>query len=220
VFKRTRIKVCGITARADLVHAVAAGVDGLGFIFAKNSPRRIEPEKARELIKSVPPFVDTVGVFVNEDPDVVTDIIKYCGLTMVQLHGQENVDYCQYMPVRVLKSFAVSSETDGLVMALYDGVAAGYLLDTHHETMAGGTGQTFDWRLVNGLRVPGPILLAGGLGPENVGAAIAAVHPFAVDVNSGVETAPGRKDHDKLTELVAAVRRADAGAWGQSDSGE
>jgi phosphoribosylanthranilate isomerase len=212
VVKRTRIKVCGITARADLVHAVAAGVDGLGFIFAKNSPRRIEPEKARELIKSVPPFVDAVGVFVNEDPDVVTDIIKYCGLTMVQLHGQENVDYCQLMPVRVLKSFAVNRDTDGSVMAFYDGVAAGYLLDTYHESMAGGTGQAFDWSLINGLGVPGPILLAGGLGAENVGAAIAAVHPFAVDVNSGVETTPGRKDHDKLTELVEAVRRADAGA--------
>jgi phosphoribosylanthranilate isomerase len=212
VVKRTRIKVCGITARADLVHAVAAGVDGLGFIFAKNSPRRIEPEKARELIKSVPPFVDAVGVFVNEDPDVVTDIIKYCGLTMVQLHGQENVDYCQLMPVRVLKSFAVNRDTDGSVMAFYDGVAAGYLLDTYHESMAGGTGQAFDWSLINGLGVPGPVLLAGGLGAENVGAAIAAVHPFAVDVNSGVETTPGRKDHDKLTELVEAVRRADAGA--------
>ncbi|MCK4839675.1 MAG: phosphoribosylanthranilate isomerase [Desulfobulbaceae bacterium] len=207
--KRTRIKVCGITDRADLVHAVAAGVDGLGFIFAEKSPRRIEPEKARELIKSVPPFVDAVGVFVNEDPDVVTDIIKYCGLTMVQLHGQENIDYCQLMPVRVLKSFAVSSDTDGAEMAAYSGVAAGYLLDTYHKAMAGGTGQTFDWNLIDGLQIPGPVFLAGGLGPENVGAAISAVRPFAVDINSGVETAPGCKDHAKITALVEAVRRVD-----------
>lgn len=207
--QRTRIKVCGITDRADLVHAVAAGVDGLGFIFAKNSPRRIEPEKVRELIKSVPPFVDTVGVFVNEDPDVVTDIIKYCGLTMVQLHGQENIDYCRLMPVRILKSFAVNRDTDGTDMAVYSGVAAGYLLDTYHKSMAGGTGQTFDWDLVAGLRIPGPIFLAGGLGPENVGAAISAVRPFAVDINSGVETSPGCKDHSKITALVEAVRRAD-----------
>ena len=207
--KRTRIKVCGITDRADLAHAVAAGVDGLGFIFAEKSPRRIEPEKARELIKSVPPFVDAIGVFVNEDPDVVTDIVKYCGLTMVQLHGQENVDYCQLMPVRVLKAFAVNSDTDGSEMAVYSEVAAGYLLDTYHKSMAGGTGQTFDWRLIDGLHIPGPVLLAGGLGPDNVGEAISAVRPFAVDVNSGVETSPGCKDHDKITELVEAVRRAD-----------
>ena len=207
--KRTRIKVCGITDREDLVHAVAAGVDGLGFIFAEKSPRRVEPEKARELIKSVPPFVDAIGVFVNEDPDVVTDIIKYCGLTMVQLHGQENIDYCQLMPVRVLKAFAVNGDTDGSEMAVYSGVAAGYLLDTYHKSMAGGTGQTFDWSLIDGLRIPGPVLLAGGLGPDNVGEAISAVRPFAVDVNSGVETSPGCKDHDKISELVEAVRRAD-----------
>lgn len=207
--KRTRIKVCGITDRADLVHAVSAGVDGLGFIFAENSPRRVEPEKARELIKSVPPFVDVVGVFVNEDPDVVTDIVRYCGLTMVQLHGQENIDYCRLMPVRILKSFAVNSDSDGSEMAVYSGVAAGYLLDTYHKSMAGGTGQTFDWNLIDGLRIPGPVFLAGGLGPENVGAAINAVRPFAVDINSGVETSPGRKDHAKITALIDAVRRAD-----------
>lgn len=207
--KRTRIKVCGITDRADLVHAVSAGVDGLGFIFAKNSPRWVEPEKARELIKSVPPFVDVVGVFVNEDPDVVTDIIRYCGLTMVQLHGQENIDYCRLMPVRILKSFAVNSDSDGSEMAVYSGVAAGYLLDTYHKSMAGGTGQIFDWNLIDGLRIPGPVFLAGGLGPENVGAAINAVHPFAVDINSGVETSPGCKDHAKITALVEAVRLAD-----------
>ena len=207
--KRTRIKVCGITDLADLVHAVSAGVDGLGFIFAENSPRRVGPEKARELIKSVPPFVDAVGVFVNEDPDVVTDIIKYCGLTMVQLHGQESVDYCRLMPVRVVKSFAVNPDTDGTEIAVYSDVAAGYLLDTYHQSMAGGTGQTFDWGLVENLRIPGPVLLAGGLGPENVAEAIRAVRPFAVDVNSGVETSPGCKDHDKITELVDAVRRAD-----------
>lgn len=209
MINRTRIKVCGITDQADLVHAVSAGVDALGFIFAENSPRRVDPEKARALIKSVPPFVDAVGVFVNEDPDVVTDIVKYCGLTMVQLHGMEDVDYCQLMPVRILKSFAVSSDTDGAEMAVYSDVAAGYLLDTYHKSMAGGTGQTFDWELIDGLQIPGPVFLAGGLGPENVGAAIKAVRPFAVDINSGVETSPGCKNHAKITALVEAVRRAD-----------
>jgi len=206
---RTRIKVCGITDYGDLAHAVSAGVDGLGFIFAEKSSRRIEPEKARELIKAVPPFVDAVGVFVNEDPDIVTDIIKYCGLTMVQLHGQENVDYCRLMPVRILKSFAVKKDTDGAEMAAYADVAAGYLLDTYHSSMAGGTGSSFDWNLVEGLHVPGPVLLAGGLGPDNVEEAISVARPFAVDVNSGVEKSPGRKDHQKITALVEAVRRVD-----------
>lgn len=206
---RTRIKVCGITDRTDVLHAVSAGVDGLGFIFAKNSPRYVEPEKAKELISFVPPFVDAVGVFVNEDPDVVTDIVKYCGLTMVQLHGRENVDYCKLMPIRVVKSFAVNSATDKAEMAVYSGVAAGYLLDTYHKSMAGGTGKTFDWSLIDGLQIPGPILLAGGLGPENIEEAITVARPFAVDVNSGVEMEPGRKDHDKITELVNVVRRAD-----------
>jgi len=209
MINRTRVKVCGITDRGDLGHAVSLGVDGLGFIFAEKSPRRVDPEHARELIKSVPPFVDVVGVFVNEDPDVVTDIIKYCGLTMVQLHGQENIDYCQLMPVRVLKSFAVNPDTDGSELAVYSGVAAGYLLDTYHKSMAGGTGQIFDWSLIDGLQIPGPVILAGGLGPENVAEAISVVRPFAVDVNSGVEKSPGCKDHDKLTEFVNGVRRAD-----------
>ncbi|MFO7607239.1 MAG: phosphoribosylanthranilate isomerase [Desulfurivibrionaceae bacterium] len=206
---RTRIKVCGITDSGDLAHAVSAGVDGVGFIFAEKSPRRVEPEKARELIRKVPPFVDAVGVFVNEDPDVVTDIIKYCGLTMVQLHGQENVDYCRLMPVRILKSFAVKDDIDGSKMAAYAGEVAGYLLDTYDKAMAGGTGRAFDWNLVAGLRIPGPVLLAGGLGPDNVGEAISAARPYAVDVNSGVEKSPGRKDHAMLTALVEAVRRAD-----------
>lgn len=206
---RTRIKICGITDPGDLAHAVAAGVDGLGFIFAEKSPRRIEPERARELIRTVPPFVDAVGVFVNEDPDMVTDIIRYCGLTMVQLHGQENIDYCRLMPVRVLKSFAVKEDSDPAEIAAYAEVVSGYLLDTHHQGLAGGTGRTFDWNLVEGLRIPGPVLLAGGLGPDNVGEAISAVRPFAVDVNSGVEKSPGVKDHAGITELVEAVRRAD-----------
>lgn len=206
---RTRIKVCGITDSGDLAHAVSAGVDGLGFIFAENSPRRVEPEKARELIRKVPPFVDAVGVFVNEDPDVVTDIIKYCGLTMVQLHGQENVDYCRLMPVRILKSFAVKDDIEGAKMAAYAGEVAGFLLDTYDQAMAGGTGRAFDWNLAADPRIPGPVLLAGGLGPDNVGEAINAARPYGVDVNSGVEKSPGRKDHAMLTALIEAVRRAD-----------
>ncbi|MEN8142598.1 MAG: phosphoribosylanthranilate isomerase [Thermodesulfobacteriota bacterium] len=207
--KRTRIKICGMTEQADVKRAVAAGVDALGFIFAEKSPRRIEPDKARDLIRTVPPFVDTVGVFVNADPDLVTDIIKYCGLTMVQLHGDEQVDYCELMPVRVLKSFAVGKDEVTPKIERYENAVQGYLLDTYHEKMAGGTGQPFDWKIVESLNIPGPVYLAGGIGPETVEEAIKIVRPFAVDVNSGVEIEPGKKDHDKIAAVVEAVRRAD-----------
>ena len=209
--KRTRIKVCGMTDQADVGLAVAAGVDALGFIFAEKSPRRVEPDKVKALIGLVPPLVDTVGVFVNADPDLVADIIKYCGLTMVQLHGEEPVDYCELMPVRVLKSFAVGQGEVNPDIDRYDNVVQGYLLDTYHEKMAGGTGQSFDWGIVDGLNIPGPVFLAGGIGPENVEEAINAVRPFAVDVNSGVEIEPGKKDSEKIYALIEAVRRADKG---------
>lgn len=198
-----------MTGQVDVYRAVDAGVDALGFIFAEKSPRRVEPDLVRDLIRSVPPFVDAVGVFVNADPDLVTDIIKYCGLTMVQLHGDEPVDYCELMPVRVLKSFAVGKDDITPTIDRYDNVVQGYLLDTYHEKMAGGTGLSFDWGIVEGLNIPGPVFLAGGIGPESVEEAIRTVHPFAVDVNSGVEIEPGKKDLDKICALIEAVRRAD-----------
>jgi len=209
--KRTRIKVCGMTDQSDVDLAVAAGVDALGFIFADKSPRLIEPDQVKDLISSVPPLVDTVGVFVNADPDLVADIIKYCGLTMVQLHGDEPVDYCELMPVRVLKSFGVGKGEVTPAIERYENAVQGYLLDTYHEKMAGGTGQSFDWGIVDGLNIPGPLFLAGGIDPENVEEAIRAVNPFAVDVNSGVEIEPGKKDPEKIYSLIEAVHRADQG---------
>lgn len=207
--QRTRIKVCGMTEQKDIDLAVGAGVDALGFIFVAESPRRVEPDQVRDLIRSVPPLVDTVGVFVNEDPDLVTDIVKYCGLTMVQLHGKEPVDYCELMPVRVLKSFAVGKDEVTPTIEHYENAVQGYLLDTYHGKMAGGTGMSFDWRIVENLNIPGPVFLAGGIGPETVAEAIKTVRPFAVDVNSGVEIEPGKKDPDKIHALIEAVRRAD-----------
>lgn len=206
---RTRIKICGITAGQDARHAVAAGVDALGFIFAKKSPRLVTPEQVKEIVNEIPPFVDTVGVFVNEDPDLVSDIAKYCGLTMIQLHGKENVEYCNLIPRRVIKAFSVRSDTGSSEFQPYAGEVAGYLLDTYHEKMDGGTGKCFDWQAAARLDIPGPVILAGGIGPENVEEAIRVMKPFAVDVNSGVEFAPGRKDHGKIDELVRIVRKVD-----------
>lgn len=211
---RTRIKVCGITEKADAQGAVDLGADGLGFIFTDKSPRNIEPEKAREIIKSLPPFVEAVGVFVNQAFDVVNDIMQYCGLTIIQLHGSESPQYCESISCRVVKSFGIGPDSlrpekrpryDD-----YEGLVAGYLLDTFHEKMSGGTGQPFDWSLLETLRPPGHVILAGGLNPDNVGAAIRTVRPFAVDVNSGVEFEPGRKDLEKLAAFMQEVRKADS----------
>ena len=213
---RTRIKVCGITDMAEAKGAVAMGVDALGFIFTNKSPRKIEPEQAREIIRTLPPFVDAVGVFVNEAFDVVNDIMQYCKLTVVQLHGSESPQYCESISCRVLKTFCLGagpadSETEPRYDSYY-GLVSGYLLDTYHDGMAGGTGRSFDWSLVEKMRPPGPVILAGGLQADNVGEAVRTVRPFAVDVNSGVESEPGRKDLEKLARFMEEVRKADAPA--------
>ena len=210
---RTRIKVCGITDQHEANEIVRAGVDALGFIFAAQSPRKIEPDKAREIVRQLPPFVDAVGVFVNEDAKVVGEIIQYCRLTMVQLHGEEPPDYCEKVPCRVIKAFRIGPSVASRGQTLYEpyqGKVSAFLLDTFHERMAGGTGKTFDWNLLEQLRPPGPLILSGGLSPENVGAAIAEVRPFAVDANSGVEIEPGRKDIARVNRFVEEVKKADA----------
>ena len=207
---RTRIKLCGITDAQAAAAAVEAGVDGLGFIFAPQSPRKVDVEVAREIVSTLPPFVDAVGVFVNEDPSVVKEIAHYCGLTMVQLHGRESVEYCRGLGLRIVKTFAVHNGSDADQFGPYAEVARAFLLDTYHEKMAGGSGKVFDWNLVEKFNIPGPVILAGGLSPDNVHEAIMRVRPFAVDVNSGVETEPGVKDLELLRAFIAEVRRADA----------
>lgn len=206
---RTRIKVCGITGKEDARAAVAAGADGLGFIFVKQSPRVVDPDMVRAITAELPPFVNSIGVFCDEEIEVVEEIISYCNLTMVQLHGTESPEYCKNISCPVIKSFSVRPETESQELAAYSEVARGFLLDTYHKDMAGGTGEVFDWKLVGQIKPPGPIILAGGLNPENVGEAISLVKPFAVDVNSGVEYQPGRKDIDKLKSFADEVRKAD-----------
>jgi phosphoribosylanthranilate isomerase len=206
---RTRIKVCGITGVEDARSAVAAGADGLGFIFVSESPRLVDPEMVRTITGDLPPFVDSIGVFVDEDIKVVEELINYCRLKLVQLHGSESPEYCKEISCPVIKSFAVHEGTESSILAEYAEVASGFLLDTYHKDMAGGTGKVFDWNLVKKIRPPGPVILAGGLTPENVGEAILQVKPFAVDVNSGVEYQPGRKNIDKLKTFADEVRKAD-----------
>lgn len=211
---RTRVKMCGITNRYDAEEGVRAGVDALGFIFVDESPRCISSENAREIIAELPPFVDCVGVFVDRDPKEVEEIIAYCGLSYAQLHGSEDPKYCERLarytaPCKVIKAFRVGTETQADLFTPYNEVAQGVLLDTYSKGIAGGTGMTFDWRIIERLRIQSPLILAGGLGPENVGEAIRQIRPFGIDVNSGVERAPGVKDVDKLHTFMEQVRMAD-----------
>lgn len=206
---RTRIKVCGMREMAEVAAVVAAGVDAVGFIFVEASPRHIDPERVRDIVATLPPFVDAVGVFVDQDAEMVNEIVQYCGLTKVQLHGNESPDYCNDINCRVMKAFRVSPSLTAVDIAPYSGVVSAFLFDTFHGKAAGGTGQTFDWRLLEALNSPGPVVLAGGLTPENVGEAIRQVRPFAVDLNSGVESAPGLKDINRVRAAVAQVAAAD-----------
>ena len=211
---RTRVKMCGITNRFDAEEGVLAGVDALGFIFAEASPRYVSPELARGIISELPPFVDCVGVFVDHDLQEVADIIVSCGLSHAQLHGNEDPEYCARLassaaPCKVIKAFRVGGETGADLFVPYEDVVQGFLLDTYSKGIAGGTGVSFDWQIIDRLRLQLPLILAGGLGPENVREAITQVQPFAVDVNSGVEWTPGMKKAEKVHAFMAQVRLAD-----------
>lgn len=207
---RTRIKVCGMREMAEVAAVVAAGVDAIGLIFAEQSPRYIAPERAREIVKSLPPFVEAVGVFVDQDAAAVNEIVRYCGLTKVQLHGAESPAYCAEIVCRVVKVFRVQASLATEDLTPYAGEVAAFLFDTFQEKIAGGTGQTFAWHLLEKLAPPRPVVLAGGLTPDNVGEAVRQARPFAVDLNSGVELAPGRKDINKVRAAVARIAAADA----------
>lgn len=206
-----RVKVCGITSLEDAQMAIRSGADAIGLIFAP-SPRRIRPEEAREIINNVPPFVKTVGVFVDERPYVVRQIIEFCGIDLVQFHGEESPEACgEFMPCTV-KAFRVR---DGSVLSLmrqYQGRIRAMLLDAFSPERAGGTGQLFDWTIAvtaKGLGIP--VILSGGLNPSNIGDAIKKVKPFAVDVNSGIEERPGKKDPVLMEKFMKRIRDVDKG---------
>ena len=204
---KTAVKVCGITDYEDALIAAELGVDALGFIFA-SSPRQITPKKAREIIKAIPPFVKTVGVFVNESAEAIKKVIDYCGLDLVQLHGNETPNLCQKLMPHTIKTFRIRNEAGLQAIRKYRGKVKALLLDTYSRNKAGGTGNTFDWLIAVKIKSLGiPIILAGGLGPANIAEAIRTVRPCAVDVNSGVEERPGKKSHDLIKDLMEQVRR-------------
>ncbi len=207
----TKIKFCGITRLEDAELAVANGAWAVGLIFWPKSPRRAQPGAAAEIAAAVKRRAEVVGVFVNPALDYVAEIADGVGLTMVQLHGDEGPAYCAEVARRtgckVIKAVRVRSGAD--VRALASFHTDYHLLDSYAPGVPGGTGESFSWELARGYRRPAhpvPVILSGGLTSHNVADAIAAVHPYAVDVASGVELTPGRKDPDKLAAFAAAVR--------------
>jgi len=213
---RIRIKMCGVTRLNDALVAIEAGVDALGFIFHAKSPRNIDPEQVKRIIEELPPFVDTVGVFVNKKRREVEEIVQYCHLNYAQLHGDESPKYCERLirfaaPCQVLKAFRMTDTLSSGDIAPYDCHVKGYLLDTFHGQMAGGTGETFDWSRIEKLGLKRPLLLAGGLYPDNILDALSSVQPYGVDVNSGVEQKPGLKDHALIEQFIGRVRAFERG---------
>ncbi len=205
----TRIKICGVTDLGDARDAALLGADAIGLNFHPESPRFVTPERAMRIIDSLPPFVTAVGVFVNYgDPAALEDFATSIRLDAVQLHGDESPDYCRVIGrVKVIKAFQVSPEFS--VESLRNYPVSGFHLDTYSTEARGGTGRTFDWSRAAGANAFGHVVLAGGLNPDNVGALVEELHPFAVDVASGVESAPGRKDYDLMRRFVESVREAD-----------
>jgi phosphoribosylanthranilate isomerase len=202
-----KVKICGITNLEDASEAVRLGVDALGFIFAP-SPRQIRPELARDIILDLPPFVQTVGVFVNEALDSILEKVAYCGLDMVQLHGDESPEFCWELMPRTLKAFRLKDESSLSPISAYKGLVKAILLDTYQEGMRGGTGKPFDWNLaIEAGKFGIPLILSGGLGPFNIETALLTVKPYAVDLSSTIEERPGKKDHTLMEELMEKINR-------------
>ncbi|MBS0152567.1 MAG: phosphoribosylanthranilate isomerase [Nitrospira sp.] len=203
-----KIKICGITNVEDAKVAVAAGADALGFVLYRKSPRFVEAAMVRRIVAGLPPFVLPVGVFVNEEPSLVRSILDDCGLALAQLHGDEPASYCQDLGRPVLKALRLKNRGTFLALAEFQGRAnvRGVLIDAFSNQAYGGTGQTVDWTLAQEAARSTPVVLAGGLTPANVAEAIARVRPYGVDVSSGVELSPGKKDHDKVRTFIEAAR--------------
>jgi len=199
-----RVKICGITTPEDARVAVEAGADALGFVFYDKSPRCVSPLLAAKIIASLPPFVQAVGLFVNEETEKINWTADFCGLDIVQLHGDEEPEECGEVNRRVVKAFRVQNIHSIEPLKKY--AVAGYLLDAWCPDCYGGTGKTFNWEMAAAARQYGPIILAGGLSPENVAEAVRTVQPYAVDVSSGVESVPGKKDPEKVKEFIKRAK--------------
>ena len=202
-----RVKICGITNVTDGLVAAEAGADMIGLMFYDKSPRHISLATAVEISRALPPHVQRVGVFVNPDAAQVMEAIATCGLNLLQFHGDETSDFCTQFGLMSVKALRVQNEESIAVLENYHTDA--YLLDAHSKSGLGGTGEKFNWDLaIEAQKFGKPIFLAGGLTPENVADAVRQVRPFAVDVSSGVESAPGKKDAAKVRAFIKSTRMA------------
>ncbi|MGA7179964.1 MAG: phosphoribosylanthranilate isomerase [Thiobacillaceae bacterium] len=202
-----RIKICGITRMEDLKAACAAGADALGFVFCARSPRNLSIDRAAALVKALPPFVQSVGLFVDAEQGFVEAVLKDVSLGVLQFHGDEDPVFCRQFGKPYLKAIRVREGVDLVEYASAYGDACGLLLDAFVPDVPGGSGERFDWRLIP-AGLPKPIVLSGGLTPENVTEAVRQVKPWAVDVSSGVEAAKGIKDAAKLAAFIENARCA------------
>jgi phosphoribosylanthranilate isomerase len=202
----TRVKICGITDLADALDAIAAGASALGFVFYKSSPRYVSPQLAADIIRQLPPFVTTVGLFVNASQAEVAQVLEQTAIDLLQFHGDEPEVFCRGFARPYIKAFRVRPGLDVMQqVALYPS-ARGVLLDAYRPGVPGGTGEVFDWALIPAALAP-QVILAGGLNADNVAEAISQVTPYAVDVSGGVEAAPGRKDRARINAFMAAVQQ-------------
>lgn len=204
-----KVKICGITNVEDAEAAVEAGADLLGFVFAEESPRCVSIEQAARIAQVVPPYILRVGLFVNAPEELVMHAMNACGLQLLQFHGEETADYCRQFGAMSMKAFRVKGPET--IQALIEFPTDAWLLDAFVPGQRGGTGHSFNWNLaVEAVNLGRPVFLAGGLTPENVAEAVRSVQPYGVDVSSGVEASPGKKDHAKVRQFIQAAKAASA----------
>jgi phosphoribosylanthranilate isomerase len=207
---RTRVKICGIREAVHAMVAADAGADAIGFVFYKDSPRFVTPNAVVPIAAMLPPFVSTVGLFVDANDRKVRDTLRSVRLDLLQFHGNEPPEFCESFGVPYVKAVPMGADVDLLEWAGRFSSARALLLDAHEPGKPGGTGRTFDWADIP-RDLPIPLILSGGLTGENVGRAVREVRPWAVDVSSGVEASRGSKDPQKIVEFIRSVRREDAG---------
>ncbi len=205
----TQIKICGITNKIDAINAAKLGVEMLGFVFYKKSKRYVEPMVVEDIANELPPSLGKVGVFVDEEKDEVIETAENASLEMLQFHGDETPEYCASFRDRykVIKAFRLKDKKDLKKVNDYD--VDFYLFDTYRRDSVGGTGETFDWKILKDFEVLKPVILSGGLNPENVGRAISQIRPYGVDVSTGVEESPGKKSAALMKMFVEKVRKVD-----------
>jgi len=206
---RTRVKICGITSVEDARYACATGANAIGLVFYQKSPRNVTIQQAKSILDSLPPFVTSVGLFLDAEADFVESVIAKAPLDLLQFHGTETPDYCDSFSTSYIKAIGmadIKNESEFSQISQNYPNAKGFLIDSHATGAAGGTGKTFDWKNVPQNQQK-PIILAGGLNPENIADAITQNNLFGVDISSGVESTPGKKDHEKIRKLMTEVNR-------------